>query len=116
MAFKEVAIGSMSYLALHKSPKDTSIAGVYTGCMEKPGKFKDIDKTYKVRGDDGEITGVNGFTGLDRKMEGIPVGVKIRLTYLGTENVNTKFGMKDVHQVKVEVDDEGVNTEVDEDL
>lgn len=48
--------------------------------------------------------GIYGFTNLNRSMSAIPVGTLCRITYKGTENVKTKFGMKDVHQVVVEVD------------
>jgi hypothetical protein len=49
---------------------------------------------------------IYGFTNLNRAMETVPEGALVRLTYLGTENVKTKFGLKDVHMVRVEVDDE----------
>jgi len=53
----------------------------------------------------GNYFGIYGFTNLNRIMENVQVGKLCRITYLGTKNIQTKFGMKDVHQVKVEVDD-----------
>jgi hypothetical protein len=47
--------------------------------------------------------GVYGFTMLNRSLEAISAGNLVRLTYLGTENCQTKYGMKDVHQVQVEI-------------
>lgn len=56
--------------------------------------------------EDGLPFGVYGFTNLNRAMASIKVGSLCRITYKGTENVKTKFGMKDVHQVLVEIDSE----------
>ena len=62
--------------------------------------------------------GIYGFTNLNRVMEHIEPGMVCRVTYKGTEKVQTKFGLKDVHQVLVEINDgeleEDINIE-DED-
>jgi hypothetical protein len=36
-------------------------------------------------------------------MESLEPGTIVKITYTGTENVKTKFGMKDVHQCTVQV-------------
>ncbi len=61
---------------------------------------------YKFKGNNNKLFEIYGFTMLNRVMENVITGEQCRITYLGTENVETKFGMKDVHQVKVQVDDE----------
>ena len=55
--------------------------------------------------EDGQPFGVYGFTNLNRAMNGIKTSSLVRITYKGTQNCMTKFGMKNVHQVLVEVDD-----------
>jgi len=71
---------------------------------------------YKFKRQDGRIFGIYGFTNLNIRMENIMQGDYCFLTYLGTKNIQTKFGMKDVHMVRVEVDDDIApeeHTEVD---
>jgi hypothetical protein len=58
---------------------------------------------WDFTGEDGLGFGVYGFTNLNRALEAISVGRVVRMTYQGTENVQTKFGMKDVHQVAVQI-------------
>src|SRR5258706_14814203 len=48
---------------------------------------------------------IYGFTNLNRAMNSLQLGAVCRITYRGTENVPTKYGKKDVHQVLVECDD-----------
>jgi len=59
---------------------------------------------------------IYGFTNLNRVMQSIEVGTVCRITYRGTEKVQTKFGLKDVHQVDVEISDGDVTEEPKEDL
>ena|SRR4030067_1101847 len=59
---------------------------------------------YRFRDENGNPFSVYGFTNLNRAMESISEGTLCRITYLGMENVQTKFGMKDVHQVRVEIE------------
>jgi hypothetical protein len=54
--------------------------------------------------EDGQPFGVYGFTNLNRCMLTLPIGSFCRLTYQGTKKCTTKYGLKDVHQVLVEVD------------
>ena len=58
---------------------------------------------WDLTGEDGVGFGIYGFTNLNRALEAITVGNLLRITYLGTENVQTKYGMKDVHQVGVQI-------------
>ncbi|MBT9170544.1 MAG: hypothetical protein DDT18_00887 [Actinobacteria bacterium] len=62
---------------------------------------------YSFEDEDG-IFSIYGFTNLNRAMENVKQGIEVRITYLGTENVQTRFGMKDVHQVKVEINKDSV--------
>lgn len=61
---------------------------------------------YKFRDENGNPFAIYGFTNLNRAMESISEGTLCKIVYTGTENVQTKFGMKDVHQVSVEIDTE----------
>ena len=49
-----------------------------------------------------ENFGIYGFTNLNRVMEQISEGTSLKITYKGTKNLKTKYGLKDVHQVSVE--------------
>lgn len=88
-----------------KKHKDVTYEGEYKGKREISTK---IGKQfiYEFVDEDGAKFGIYGFTNLNRAMEGVAEGQMCRITYLGTENVETKFGMKDVHQVRVEVETE----------
>ena len=86
-----------------KKHKNESYEGEYLS--KETIKTKIGDQTiYKFRDDNGNPFSVYGFTNLNRAMESIAEGTLCRITYLGTENVDTKFGKKDVHQVRVEID------------
>lgn len=76
--------------------------GTYTGHKEITTPIGQ-QTIWQFTNEDGVPFGVYGFTNLNRAMEGIAVGSVCRITYTGTAKVQTKFGMKDVHQVKVEV-------------
>ena len=65
---------------------------------------------WRFRGKDGNPFGIYGFTNLNYCMKNAPVGVMIRVTYTGTEKRETKYGLKDVHQVLVEIDREDTLT------
>lgn len=69
---------------------------------------------YKFRDESGNPFSVYGFTNLNRAMENLAIGTDCRLTYRGTENVQTKYGLKDVHMVTVEIAEVegGIDTEV----
>jgi hypothetical protein len=69
---------------------------------------------YKFQKTDGGMFSVYGFTNLNRFMEMVSEGSLVRLTYRGKENVKTKFGMKDVHQVTVEVDEDYTHEHTEE--
>lgn len=60
---------------------------------------------WRFRDDEEQPFGIYGFTNLNRALNSVKVGSLCRITYTGTLNLQTKFGMKDVHQVLVEVDD-----------
>ena len=100
MAFKPVTNNALD---IKKSSE--SHAGYYIGSEQIVTKIGP-QIVWKFRDEDGLPFGVYGFTNLNRNMNGIALGFLVRLTYKGTINMKTKFGMKDVHQVLVEVDDE----------
>jgi|24_taG_2_1085349.scaffolds.fasta_scaffold04888_3 hypothetical protein len=113
MAFKEVAGGATIDI---KTMKDEPFEGIYVGQKEITTEIGP-QVIYRFK-QGASVKGVYGFTNLNRAMEAVCEGALVRLTYLGTENVKTKFGMKDVHQVSVMVDEDGgeAPSDIDEDL
>ena len=111
MSFKDVTSGNVIDI---KTDKDNPYIGVYTGNKKIETKIgQQIIYTFR-NNEAKEIFSIYGFTNLNRAMENVLVGTYCRITYLGTENVKTKFGMKDVHQCKVEIDDEYIYHETNE--
>ena len=98
MAWKEV---SRTAIDIKKHP-DQEYIGEYKGFEKIQTKIGE-QTIYKFIDDDGNRFNIYGFTNLNRAMDLIAEGTLCRITYLGTENVQTKFGMKDVHQVRVEI-------------
>lgn len=97
-----------------KKHKDKAFEGEYLGKEDIETKIgKQV--IYKFRDDSGNPFSVYGFTNLNRAMENLAIGTDVRITYLGTENVKTKFGMKDVHMVRVEIaeTEDDIDTDVE---
>ncbi len=104
MAYKERKGGTA--IDIKKEDAGTPYEGVYLGFKGITTKIGE-QKIYKFRATDtGKMFEIYGFTMMNFAMENVISGEMCRITYLGTENVETKFGFKDVHQVLVEVDDE----------
>lgn len=101
MAFKVVSGNAIDI----KQEKGNPFIGHYIGKKDITTKIGP-QVIWKFIDEDGQPFGVYGFTNLDRAMNNVAVNALCRLTYTGTANVKTKFGMKDVHQVTVEVDDD----------
>jgi hypothetical protein len=97
--WKEVSTGSGIDI---KKAKGTPYVGTYLGSQQITTKIGP-QTVYNFEGEDGKHFGVYGFTNLNRVMANVEIGTALRLTYTGTEKVQTKFGLKDVHQVKVEL-------------
>jgi hypothetical protein len=85
-----------------KKHKGESHEGTYTGKHDITTKIGP-QVIWQFMGDDGVGFGIYGFTNLNRAMESIAEGTLCKITYQGTQNVQTKFGMKDVHQASVQV-------------
>ena len=100
MAWKSVNTNATD---IKKFPKKPYI-GEYKGSQEITTKIGQ-QVIWNFTEDSGVPLGIYGFTNLNRVMEHIELGSICRITYLGTEKVQTKFGLKDVHQVKVEIDE-----------
>jgi hypothetical protein len=88
-----------------KQHKDEPFEGFYMGSKDIETKIGP-QVVYKFQRRNKLPFNVYGFTNLNRAMEMVEEGQYCRLTYTGTENVQTKFGMKDVHQVMVETDED----------
>lgn len=97
MSWEQVSKGSVLDI---KKTKGKPYEGTYVGKQTITTKIGP-QIIYNFESEDGAF-GVYGFTNLNLAMENVKEGAILRVTYTGTENVKTKFGMKDVHQVKVE--------------
>lgn len=85
-----------------KKQKGVSHEGTYRGKREITTKIGP-QVIWDFLGEDGVSFGIYGFTNLNRAMEAVQLGALCKITYNGTQNVQTKFGMKDVHQCSVDV-------------
>lgn len=111
MAYREVRGGDV--LDIKKDvPGEESHEGVYMGFKGITTKLGN-QYIYRFKDKSNKIFQMYGFTMLNRVMENISTGSQCRITYLGTKELETKFGLKDVHMVKCEIDDEFVS-DVDE--
>lgn len=99
MAFEEVQAGQAIDI---KKEKGKAYVGTYVGSRQIQTKIG-TQTIWEFEGDT-ENFGIYGFTHLNIKMERVKPHTLCRITYLGTKNMKTKFGMKDVHQAKVETD------------
>lgn len=79
--------------------------GTYTGKEDITTKIGP-QVVWKFIDEDNQPFAIYGFTNLNRVMSTVKVGALLRITYKGTQKCQTKFGLKDVHQVLVEMDDE----------
>lgn len=100
MAFKPLSVNGIDI----KKTKEPHI-GFYQGKDEITTKIGP-QVVWKFLDKNDQPFGVYGFTNLNRIMSTVKVGSLLRITYQGTQSCQTKFGMKDVHQVLVEMDDE----------
>ena len=96
MSFKEITSTATDI----KKSKDKPFIGTYNGSQEITTKIGK-QTIWKFTDEEGNYLGIYGFTNLNRIMDNVQEGKLCRITYTGTLNVQTKFGMKDVHQVFV---------------
>ena len=101
MAFKPISTTATDI----KKHQGKAFIGEYQGSQTINTKIGE-QTIWNFVEESGAPLGIYGFTNLNRVMEHVEVGTTCRITYKGTQNVQTKFGMKDVHQVLVEIDDE----------
>jgi hypothetical protein len=91
-----------------KKTKGTAYEGTYSGKKDIATEIGP-QVIWQFTGEDNLPFGIYGFTNLNRAMESLQPGTMCRITYIGTQNVKTKYGMKDVHQVSVQVWEENEN-------
>jgi len=104
MAFKEIKGGGES-IDLKKFP-GKPLTGKYLGNHKFTTKMGE-QVAYEFQTDKGEKS-VYGFSHLNYLIKNVQPGVMCRITYIGTEVTETKFGKKPVHKCKVEIDDSAV--------
>lgn len=83
-----------------KKTKNESYEGVFLSQKEVSTKIGP-QVIWQFEGEDGHF-GIYGFTNLNRAMAMISEGTRVKITYLGTKKIETKYGLKDVHQVSVQ--------------
>jgi hypothetical protein len=111
MGFKPVTVTALDI----KKQKGVSHEGTYKGSQEIDTQLgKQI--IWQFSGDDGIVFGIYGFTNLNRAMSAIETGALVKITYTGTQKVDTRYQkQQDVHQVQVEVwTDEGEEKDTQE--
>ena len=102
MGFKPLTVGQ----AIDIKKQSEAVVGTFQGHKDITTKIG-AQVIWNFLDEEGNPYGIYGFTNLNRYMEGAVVGKLYRITYQGTKNIPTKFGKKDVHQVLVEIDEEG---------
>lgn len=101
MAFVKVTGGNTIDI---KKKEGDAVVGIFTGSKEITTKIgKQV--IWQFVDEDEKPFGVYGFTALNFRMEVIKPGSLVRVTYGGKEKKETKFGLRDVHNCTVEVDD-----------
>ncbi len=101
MSFKEVSNQPVDV----KGFKGEPFEGVFIG--SKKIKTKMGEQTiYTFQKIGGSKFSVYGFTNLNRAMDMVSINQLVRIVYNGTEKVETNFGLKDVHQCSVQVDED----------
>jgi len=98
MAYREVTRNAIDI----KKEKGKPFEGIYVGSKAITTKIG-AQIVYTFQNEHGGKFQIYGFTNLNIAMENVGTGEECKITYLGTKNCDTKFGKKDVHQVKVEV-------------
>ena len=101
MAWKEVTSHSIDI----KKEKGKAFVGTYIG-REDITTQMGAQIIWKFKDENDQKFGMYGFTMLNRAMNNVTEGSLCRITYTGQEKLQTKkFGLKDVHMVRVEIDD-----------
>ena len=81
------------------------LVGKYAGSSETQGKFG-MQMIHSIQEEDGKSVSFYGFTLLDRALAKLPADgtMIVKITYLGLspKPVQTKFGMKQIHEVRVQ--------------
>lgn len=98
--FQEVTLSAVNLTEYENQP----FTAYYVGNKEVDTDYGE-SLVHEFQKDDGKRFNVWGFTVLDKKLAMVQKGAFVRVTYTGKEQIKTKkYGMKDVHTCKVEVD------------
>lgn len=115
MAFVEV-----SGNAVDIKKTNQTVTGIYIGTKTIQTKLGEQQVHEFKDAESGMIIGVYGFGHLNFKIQSLSPGMMTRVSYAGTEKIQTKYGLKDVHQSKVEIDpdfkDESKDESKDDDV
>lgn len=98
--FQEVTLSAVNLTEYQDKP----FTAYYIGNKEVDTDYGE-SLVHEFQKEDGKRFNVWGFTVLDKKLSMVDKGVLVRVTYTGKEQIKTKkYGMKDVHTCKVEID------------
>jgi len=97
--WQEVKLTALDIKQYPKKP----LEGFFLGTREINTSFGE-SLVHDFQKADGSTISVYGFTSLNCKLAIIETGTLVQITYTGTENIKTKYGMKDVHQCVVKQD------------
>lgn len=111
MAWKAVTTNAVDI----KKQKNVAFTGTFMGCETIQTQLGQ-QFIWRFVDPQDQPFGVYGFTSLNRAMANLKQGSLCRITYTGTVNAKTKFGMKDVHQALVEVEDSVLTSEKGEEI
>lgn len=100
MSWESVSNVMTKALDIKKEKVGYMVEGTYLSSKEITTKLGN-QIVWKFDGEDGEFE-VYGFSNLNRAMSSMKIGTLLRITYEGTQKGQTKYGMKDIHQVRVE--------------
>lgn len=95
MAWKEVSTNAIDL----KTTPGAEHVGTYRGSRTFDSQFGE-QHIYNF-----DTFSCYGFTSLNRAMENVPVGAKVKIVYKGKEIVETKRGQVRMHMCQVFVDD-----------
>lgn len=101
MGWETVETNYTSAVDIKNDPSKT-YEGTYISNRTFDSQFGE-QVVWEFQKEDGEKFGIFGFTTLNKAMEHLKVGAKVKIRYKGKTKTKTKFGVRDVHQVDVSV-------------
>lgn len=86
-----------------KETEGVEYRGIFTGSKVIETKLGE-QTIWQFQDENHQPFSIYGFTNLNRALEAVAIGTFIYITYRGQKTVQTKYGMKPVHQVDVDAE------------